>query len=208
MPKIMGHPEWSPKKKLEVVQAQILGLKAPEIQAATGVPAATIRYWRMQDWFKEMVAELQTEDDLGIDARFTKILAKSLDVMSDRLDNGDYQYDPKTGKFVRKPVSARDSRAIVETMFDKRNVLRGKPTSITARQEQVSDRLLKLASEFERFVSARDVTPDAIQITETEALHARETPGHSEEVGVEVRVDGPAPVLDGSKIESQTPQSA
>ena len=162
---------WTEKKRIEVATAHVIGLKAPLIEAATGVPAQTIRHWRLQDWFRELVDELQREDDLEVDAKFTKILSKSLDTISDRLDNGDFQYDPRTGKFVRKQIPAKDATRIADVMFDKRNLLRGKPTSISGKQEQISDRLLKLAVEFERFVNAKDVThaipeptPEAISL--------------------------------------------
>jgi predicted Holliday junction resolvase-like endonuclease len=158
MGKLHGNA-WPEKKRIEVATAHVMGLSAPLIEAATGVDRQTIRHWRMEDWFKDLIEEIRREDDSQVDAKLTKLVGKSLDVLVDRLENGDFMFDPRQGQFVRKPVNARDVNRIADTMFDKRNLLRGKPTAISAKQEQITDRLAKLASEFERFVNAKDVTP-------------------------------------------------
>lgn len=153
---------WSEKKRIEAATAHAMGLSAPLIEAATGVPAQTIRHWRMSDWFRDLVEEIRREDDNTVDAKLTNIVSKSMDVILDRLDNGDFMFDPKEGGFVRKPLAAKDANRIADTMFDKRNLLRGKPTSISSKQELVSDRLLKLAVEFERFVNSKEIKGEVI----------------------------------------------
>ena len=149
---------WSEAKRVEVATAHAMGLSAPMIAAATGIPCQTVRHWRMSDWFKDLVSELQREDDIEVDAKLTKLVGKSLDAVVDRLENGDFMYDPKSGSFKRRPLYVKDITRVADIMFDKRNLLRGKPTSISGKQEQISDRLLKLAIEFERFVNSKDVT--------------------------------------------------
>ena len=149
---------WSEAKRIEVATAHMMGLKAPMIEVATGVPAQTVRHWRLADWFKDLIEELRREDDHEVDAKLTKIVGKSLDSVVDRLENGDFMYDKETNSFVRRPLYVKDITRVADVMFDKRNLLRGKPTSISGKTEQISDRLLKLAAEFERFVNAKDVT--------------------------------------------------
>lgn len=156
--------EWSEQKRIEVATAHAMGLKAPMIEAATGVPAQTIRHWRMQDWFKDLVTEMQREEDIEVDAKFGKILGKALDSVVDRLENGDFMFDKKKGTFVRRPIFIKDAVKVADVVFDKRNLLRGKPTSISAKQEQMTDRLAKLALEFERFVRAKDITSEVIPV--------------------------------------------
>ena len=153
---------WPEKTRIEVATAHAMGLNAPMIEVATGVPTQTIRHWRTMDWFKDLVAELQREDDYSADAKLTKIVNKALDTVVDRLENGDFMFDPKSQKFVRKPLLARDVTKIADTMFDKRNLLRGKPTSISGKQEQISDRLAKLAIEFARFVNAKEIKAEVV----------------------------------------------
>lgn len=154
-----AYPE---KKRIEVATAHAMGLSSTMIAAATGVKAQTIRVWRMQEWFKDLVEEIRREDDNTVDAKLTNLVSKSLDVITDRLERGDFMYDQKTGAFVRKPLNAQVVNKIADTMFDKRNLLRGKPTSISGKQELITDRLAKLAVEFERFVNAKEIKAEVI----------------------------------------------
>ena len=178
MSKLHGnaYPE---KKRIEVATAHAMGLSSTMISAATGVQAQTVRFWRMQDWFKDLVEEIRREDDNTVDAKLTNLVSKSLDVITDRLENGDFMFDQKSGSFVRKPISAQVVNKIADTMFDKRNLLRGKPTSISGKQEQITDRLAKLAIEFERFVNAKDITND-VKRTDAEIVSITETQDSTE----------------------------
>ena len=171
---------WPEKTRIEVATAHAMGLKAPMIEVATGVPTQTIRHWRLQDWFKDLVAELQREDDYSADAKLTKIVNKALDTVVDRLENGDFMFDPKEQAFVRKPLLARDVTKIADTMFDKRNLLRGKPTSISGKQEQISDRLAKLAIEFSRFVNAKTIDGEVVTVSAKEVKAEVELPAIEE----------------------------
>ena len=177
---------WSDKKRIEVATAHAMGLKAPMIEVATGVPAQTIRHWRQEDWFKDLVSEIQRDDDIEVDAKFSKILGQSLDSIVDRLENGEFMYDPKKGGFVRRPVYLKDISKVADLVFDKRNLLRGKPTSISGKQEQISDRLAKLAIEFERFTKAKTVdgvvldTVSTPQVEASNAIHDERKTGLQE----------------------------
>ena len=162
-----AYPE---KKRIEVATAHAMGLSSTMIAAATGVKAQTVRVWRMQDWFKDLVEEIRREDDNTVDAKLTNLVTKSLDVITDRLERGDFMYDYKTKEWTRKPLSAQVVNKIADTMFDKRNLLRGKPTSISGKQELITDRLAKLAIEFERFVNAKEIKVEVLPNDEQREL--------------------------------------
>ncbi len=140
---------WSPSQKLEAVQAHIVFGKAPLVEAATGIPRGTIAQWRTQDWWKELESELRSEDDIELSGRLKKTLDKSLDIVLDRLESGDFVYNQKDGTLMRKPVSMRDAHQVTKDLIDKRRVLDNKPTQIT--ENRVEDRLLVLAKKFEEF---------------------------------------------------------
>ena len=86
-----------------------------------------------------------------------------MDEIQDRLQNGEAILDRKTGEVKRKPVSMRDANIVANTMTDKRQLLRGKPTS-RSEKLTVDDRLSKLAEEFKRFAAAKDVTEESKSI--------------------------------------------
>jgi catalase (peroxidase I) len=92
-------------------------------------------------------------------------VSKALDVTEDRLDKGNYQYDPKTSELVRVPVSLKDANKVVNDMLERRDVIESKP-----QQEQiektVDDRLAKLAEQFRQFSKPKekDITPKPLVI--------------------------------------------
>ena len=47
-----------------------------------------------------------------------------------RIEEGDYQYDQKTGRLVKIPLKARDLERITSGLFDKRQLIRKQPTNI------------------------------------------------------------------------------
>ena len=138
---------WSDKKRLEVVTTWLVLGKIPLVSATTGVPEGTIRQWRTQPWWKEIEISVQTESDQELDTKLAKRIDKALDLVMDRLENGDYLYDPKTGEFIRKPVSMKDTWKVSTEMIDKRLLIRKQPKE-QANQEAVGDILKNLAKEF------------------------------------------------------------
>lgn len=144
------HRNWSDKKKIEVVTSYLALGKAPMVEAVTGVKAQTIRIWKMQPWWKDLVREIQMSEDQELDGKLTKIIDKSLDVINDRLEKGEFILDSRSGTIKRVPVKLRDTHRVTSDLLDKRNVLRGKPTSITERVS-TEDVLKKLAQQFQEF---------------------------------------------------------
>lgn len=145
---------WSEQKRIEVATADAMGLKAPVISMATKVPVETIRDWRMRDWYRDLVDEIQREGDRELDGKLTQLIDKSTNVIIDRLESGDFMYDPKTSRFIRRPVYMKDAAKVATEIINRRNLLRGKPTSISSK-EQISDRLNKLAEQFAALTQAR-----------------------------------------------------
>ena len=142
---------WSEAKKVEVVTTYLALGKAPMVEAVTGVPRQTIRIWKMQQWWKDLEREIRNEEDGELDAKLSRIIDKSLDAVSERLDNGEFILDSRTGQIKRVPVKMRDAQRVSSELLDKRNLIRGKPTSITEKVS-VEDVVRKLAEQFAEFV--------------------------------------------------------
>jgi hypothetical protein len=149
---------WSEAQKIEAVTTWLALGSLPLTAAATGIPKDTIVRWRYTDWWKELVLQIRSEETLALDGRLSKIVNKALAVVEDRLDNGNFQYDPKTGGNVRVPVNLRDSMKATADLMDRREILRQQPMQEQI-EKTVDDRLAKLADEFARFAKAKDVTP-------------------------------------------------
>jgi hypothetical protein len=123
----------------------------------TKVPEATIRTWKQTEWWNEIVSRIHAEEDEELDTKLTKLLNKAVEHVNDRLDSGDWVYNAKLDKLIRKPINAKDAAIVTAITIDKRQLLRGQPTS---RVEKVSsnERLKSLAEQFKAFSKARDIT--------------------------------------------------
>lgn len=112
----------------------------------TGVPAKVVREWRKEGWFQDLMKEIRDESNEKNDVIFTQIIETALAEVQDRLQNGE-AYVQKDGTIGRKPVSVRDLALVAAINIDKRELLRGKPTS---RVESVGEqgKLEKLAEMF------------------------------------------------------------
>ena len=168
--RLQKNPNWWPdEKKIEVAALFASGVvNATELERLTSVPSTAIRTWRGQDWWPELLERIHASIDQDTVSKLTGIVDKALDVVQDRLINGEYHIknqiiNKKTGEtrqiVSRKPVSMKDATSVATTVVDKRQLLRGKATS-RAEKVTVDARLEQLAAEFKRFVSAKDVTPE------------------------------------------------
>jgi len=145
-----------------------MGLNSTMIEVATGVKSGTVKKWRQEEWYQELCREIRDQEDREIDGKLTKLVNKSLDVVVDRLENGDYMWNSKDNKFIRKPVYMKEANKVASELIQRRNLLRGKPTSISSK-EQISDKLNNLAERFAQFArSPRTIEGEVIDVsTET-----------------------------------------
>lgn len=91
----------------------------------------------------------------------SKVIDKALDLIMDRIEQGDYQYDQKTGKIVKIPLKVRDLERVASGLFDKRQLIRKQPTSIKVSDLNQAERLLQLAEQFAVFAGAKP-TPEKL----------------------------------------------
>lgn len=159
--KVPGEGGWWPEnKKIEAVTAY-LSTGSPLIASAmTKVPTRTIEHWKKSVWWKEMVAKIQDEDNQELDAKYTKIIKKTLAVIDDRIDNGNFQFDPKTGRVVRIPVNLRDTHRVMSDLVNQRGLIRKEPQKVEENAGTVNDRLLTLAEQFAKFALGKQPEPD------------------------------------------------
>lgn len=144
---------WPQSKRIEVVTTYLILGKAPMVEAVTGVSAGVIRQWKLQPWWKELEDELRQEEEIELDAKLKKILDKSLDAVSDRIENGEYVYDTRSGKVIRRPVALKDVHKVTVDFIDKRQLIQGKPTRRVENIQTTQDHLKLLAEQFKAFVN-------------------------------------------------------
>lgn len=151
--------QWPESKKIELVTTYLATGSLLMSSGICKVPYTTCKHWKKQPWFKDMIANIRSEEKMELDAKVSKIVNKTLDVIVDRLDGGDYILDSKSGTVKRVPVKMRDAKSVMTDLFDKRQLLRNEPTSITESQT-VDKRLEMLAERFEKFVGGGSTQPE------------------------------------------------
>src|ERR1700744_931459 len=62
---------------------------AKEAAALAGIHYNTAMEWKRSKWFPVAIRALQTSLDKKLDGRITKILARTLDLIEDRIEKGD-----------------------------------------------------------------------------------------------------------------------
>lgn len=152
-PMFEGKGIYGPSEAKRIEAATLYAATGSVIKVAdiSGISVYTVREWRKQDWFQKLLNEVRNENDEKIDAKFTEIVDKALDLIIDRLKDGDYVLT-KEGDLVRKPVGVRDLALTAAINIDKRQLLRGLPTS---RTESISNQqqLEKLAEQFKQLAT-------------------------------------------------------
>lgn len=155
------------EKKVEAAAVYAATGSLARTEEVTGVPADTLRKWRLSPEFQALLREIWQENNEKIDAKFTEIIEKSLDSVIDRLDNGDFHVT-RTGQLIRKPISAKELSLVQAINVDKRQLLRGLPTSRSEAGESGNSknisRLERIAETFESLAKYGRKTTDIIDI--------------------------------------------
>lgn len=64
----------------------------------------------------------------------TDAINQAIFQMTDRINNGDYVRDTKTGEIVRVPMKGKELAVSAAVVFDKRSLIRGDATSISSKK--------------------------------------------------------------------------
>lgn len=162
---------WSDSQKLECVKTFLMTGNIAMTARILKIPDDTVRRWVKTTWWKEIVDELRSQDELVLSARLQKIVNKSLDVVEDRLEHGDYVYDQKTGQMRRKPMNGRDAHKIMSDSHTKRDLVLNRAQPQVS-DEQVADKLLKLAERFAELAGQKKLEANTFEgdVSEVEEI--------------------------------------
>jgi hypothetical protein len=143
---------YSDKQKLEAVQVWLMCGSMVQTAAALGIPEPTIEKWRYTDWWKELADQIKAEGRVKLTGRLQKVVSRSLDQLEERIENGDWVLDSKSGQLIRKPLLARDLTRITTDFMDSSRKLES-VTKEEATAQAVEDRLKLLADSFASFAN-------------------------------------------------------
>lgn len=178
------------------VEAATIYAASGSLQTASDmskVPLPKLREWRKTDWFQNLLREVWTENNEKIDAKFTAIIEKSLTNLEDRLEHGDFHV-LKDGNLIRRPVSAKDLSLVSAINVDKRQLLRGLPTSRSETLGEASsktvEKLEQLATTFENLARfGRQPKTIEMEVVSDANVETTETSNEGQESPQEVIVN-------------------
>ena len=150
---------WSDEKRIEVVACYISLGSMTEASKVTGVPLNTCWSWKKGVWWNDVEATLRDEKNNDTSSKLTSIVDKTLVAIVERIENGDYIYNQRTGEITRVEIPASALNKIATTLLDRRLVLdkmeRVKDEDTGDSTEKLQVQLGKLATAFTKFVESK-----------------------------------------------------
>lgn len=138
-------------KRKDVVTKYVTYGNIRRVASECGVQAETIYDWMKEDWWRDLEAEVRSGIKAELMGKMHGIVHKALDILEDRLENGDVVLNVKTGEVVRRPVPARDVQRIATEVLGKKINLEKEIDKTQVRQETVAEMLGHLAKGFLEF---------------------------------------------------------
>ena len=156
---------WGDQQKMEAVEAYImLGGNIMQTAVALQIPRITLQRWTKTEWWKDIYDEVKQQDNIVLSLRLQKIVARSLDLVEDRLEKGDIFYDQKLGTVVRKEVSLRDAHQVFKDSFIVKEQIE-RPNTVALDTESIGDKLANLAAQFEKLAENQKAKPK-VEVTD------------------------------------------
>jgi hypothetical protein len=153
---------WSDKERYQAVASFLIIGNLRLTAAAVGIPEETLRRWKLQPWWKEAEDEIRKSSKIELTGKIANVINKTMAQLEDRVENGDFFYNPKTGKFERKLINASVASKIAGELINKTILLEKEVTQERQTDEGLEDRLKKLKEDMERFAKARTITGEVL----------------------------------------------
>lgn len=160
---------WPVEKKIEAVTTHLALGNLRQVAAVTGVSYGMIKQWRSMPWWKDLEAEIIASRRVTQANKLSKIVDKSLDVIDDRLENGDFIYNNKSGKVIRKPVNLKDATSAANALMQRAAIIEklNRDEVIADTAVSIHDQLKNLAEQFALMNNRSKVGAVDIQFKET-----------------------------------------
>ena len=156
--------------KLNAVKLYLLTGNKAATAAALGIHIQTMYYWCNSEWFKDLTREIQAQNNIELTNKLRAIAEKALNVTMDRLENGDYILNQKTGEMIRKPIVVRDAHRIASDFVSKANDQEDRKEREQG-EHATAGRLEQLAEAFAKFAS-KTVKLEVIDVQSKEIVDA------------------------------------
>lgn len=173
------------EKKIEAVSTFLVLGNLAHTAASVGVSLSLVKQWKAQPWWKDLELEIAASKRIAASAKLGAIVEKSLDVIDDRLSNGDFVYDGKSGEVMRKPVSMRDAGNVANSLMQRQAIIEKltRDETIAETTTSIQDQLKVLAAEFSKFNNRGKAQAETIEYKEIDAIQVDDN-SDTEDIGI------------------------
>lgn len=162
-PKVYRNPEYFDlETKTNAAALYCVYGDTKEVAKIAQIDEKFIKLWKQEPWWFEIQKQVFIEQNEKLAAQLSTTLNKTIDAINDRLENGDYTYNPKTGNVTRKPMEAKVVASIFDSLSHQRRITRGEPTNIQAKVG-TEDRLKRLEEAFIKFAEQKVIEGEVIE---------------------------------------------
>lgn len=169
---------YSDEQKIEAVKLWLVIGNTVQVAAALSIDVSTLKLWKSKEWWKDTVRELKTQTGVQLSNKLRVVATLALAQVEDRLEQGDWVYNPKTAKLQRKPVSLKDAHKVHVDLLDRSLRLADRPLEEEQNRKTI-DKLNEIKLAFERFAkkSKNIEVTDVIFGEETNAVYDQRVEG-------------------------------
>ena len=161
--------EWADKTK--ACQLYMLNGNMRIVSEVTEIPYDTLTDWKRSDWWPTLVEEMRAAKRAKTGVKLSKIIDTSLEVLQDRLENGDWVLNNKTGEMQRRPVSLRDAQAATSNLLTRQLQMEEIADKMENNKTTVQETLTLLAKEFQKMTRQKQ-KQEALEVEYKETLDA------------------------------------
>ncbi len=151
-------------EKYEAVQNYLVFGNMRTVAGVLRIPYETLVKWKATQWWKDYEEELKHATKVQLSHSLQTIVNRSLELVADRLENGNIVVDKKTGEQKRVPVGISDATKVADSLLHKKIQMDKKEKVEEVKDHTVKETLAMLAAEFAK-MSRRDNNQKAEDIT-------------------------------------------
>ncbi len=155
-------------QRLKAVQVWVLTRNLGRTHEISGIPILQLRRWQTRPWWINAVAAAKKEQNELLDGKLSEIIDLSINTLKDRLEGGDYHYNPKTKETVRVPVDAKSATTVLAETFKERQLVRGEATT-RSESKNTDEKFALLKERFEQLARSKQINPNT-EVIEHESV--------------------------------------
>lgn len=176
---------WS--EKAEAAKKYMLLGNMRLVSELTGIPYNTLHDWRKQDWWGNLIDEIRAAQKAKRNLKMNEVIDESIELISDRIRNGDWVLNNKTGEVQRRPVSLRDIGNLTNQLLTRQLQHEELSSKMDHQKETVQETLKALATEFAKWQRISN-KKSATDVEVIDAVHDERETGLQEGSG-EVHIE-------------------